>query len=191
MRLITVGIGVVLLVLGGEPCAAQLRFTPPEPPPETSQYDFLVGQWTFTAVWRLPGGEQRGGGSWTARRGLDGFALIDEWRLTSPESGETTFIGASTRIFNPKTDRWEWTFVDVYNARQEEQYAEWRDGEMHVWWDGVDPADRPYRMRVRYHDIGRDSFRWTGDRSYDGGRTWILGWLTMEVRRTRSPSPEE
>lgn len=163
--------------------SAQLRFDGADPPPETSQFDFLLGDWTFDAVWHLPNGEQRAAGTWTARKGLDGFAVVDEWRILNRETGAPVYIGASTRTFNPRTDRWEWTFLDVFNARREEQFGEWRDGEMHLWWNGTDANGREYRMRVRYYDITPDSFLWSADRSYDGGATWIRGWLTMRVVR--------
>ncbi|HEX9887385.1 MAG TPA: hypothetical protein VGA70_12895 [Longimicrobiales bacterium] len=54
---------------------------------------------------------------------------------------------------------------------------------MHLWWDGTDAQGRHFAMRVRYYDITTDHFRWQGDRSLDGGETWIEGWLTMEVTR--------
>jgi hypothetical protein len=151
------------------------------PPLEASQFDFLIGDWTFAAVWKTPAGSRTGGGTWTARKAFEGYGIADEWRVL--RDGDVAYLGASMRIYDVARGAWHLTFSDVFNGRWEDQFAEFRDGEMHLSWGGWDARGRRYLMRVRYYDISSDHFRWKGDRSYDGGATWIDGWLTMEVTR--------
>lgn len=155
----------------------------PPPPPEASQFDYLLGDWTYTGVWRTPNGERHGVGTWTARKAFDGFGVVDEWRILDAPGGNTVYLGTTSRVYSAAKGHWDMRFISVPGMTWHEQYAEWRDGEMHLWWTGEDQQGRQYQMRVRYYDISEDSFRWRGDRSYDGGRTWVENWLTMEVTR--------
>ncbi len=152
------------------------------PPPEATQFDYLVGDWTFTGVWKLPNGERQGVGTWKARKALDGFGVVDEWRVLDRQGGSTVIFGTTYRIYSPAKGHWDMRFLNVFNATWHEQFAEWRDGEMHLWWTGEDQRGK-FQMRVRYYDITENNFRWRADRSYDGGVTWIENWLTMEVTR--------
>jgi len=154
----------------------------PNPPPQSSQFDYLLGDWTFSAVWRTPNGERSGGGTWKAHKAFDGFGIVDEWRVIDSSSGITTYLGATVRIYSPGKRRWEMRYLNAFAGTWHEQYAEWRDAEMHLWWSGTDQLGE-FQMRVVYYDITQDSFRWKADRSYDGGVTWIDNWLTMEVTR--------
>jgi hypothetical protein len=38
-------------------------------------------------------------------------------------------------------------------------------------------------MRIRYFAIEANHFLWRGDRTTDGGKTWLLDAWTMEARR--------
>jgi len=161
---------------------AQSSDTLRTPPPEATQFDYLVGDWTFTGVWKLPNGERQGVGTWKARKALDGFGVVDEWRVLDRPGGSTVILGTTYRIYNRAKSHWDMRFLNVFNAKWDEQYAEWRDGEMHLWWTSEDQRGT-FQVRVRYYDISENSFRWRADRSYDGGVTWIENWLTMEVTR--------
>jgi hypothetical protein len=44
-------------------------------------------------------------------------------------------------------------------------------------------SPHPSQWRIRYHDIEADRFLWNGDRSLDGGKTWVKDFMTLEVRR--------
>lgn len=156
---------------------------PRRPPPEASQFDYLVGDWTFEAVWKTPAGIRAGGGTWTARKSFGGYGIADEWAVV--RGGEVAYLGASMRIYDVSRGAWHLTFCNVFSAECGDQHAEFRDGEMHLWWEGLDTRGRRYLMRVRYYDITPGHFRWKGDRSYDGGITWVDGWLTMDVTRVK------
>ncbi len=160
----------------------QSQETLASPAPEATQFDFLVGDWTYTAVWKTPNGERRGVGTWTARKAFDGFGVVDEWRILDAPGGNTTYLGTSARVYSPAKGHWDMRFLNVRNATWHEQFAESRDGEMFLWWTGEDLRGQ-FRMRVRYYDIDENSFRWRADRSYDDGATWIENWLMMEVTR--------
>jgi hypothetical protein len=44
-------------------------------------------------------------------------------------------------------------------------------------------SDRLAMMCIRYYDIGPERFSWTGDRSTDGGKTWVKESQRNEARR--------
>lgn len=162
--------------------AASPQLPDTTPPPEASQFDFLVGDWTFTAHTKNPRLPPRYSGRWTARRALGGFGITDEWRILTPD-GKTAYLGFTARVYDRKTKSWKLQFLNVFAGRWSTQHALFRDGEMHLWWDDEEPDGRPFTVRVRYFDIRPDGFRWEMNRSYDGGATWIDDYLTMETHR--------
>ena len=172
------------LALAAATASGQTLELPP-PPSAASQFDFLVGDWTWTGIWQLPSGEIQGNGTWSGRSALGGYGITDEWRILDGPGGEPIYLGASTRYFNPVANEWQLKFVNAATGEWSDQHAEWRDGEMNVWWSGETAGGQAFEMRVRYYDISRDGFKWQGDRSFDGGDTWIEGWLRMDIVRGR------
>lgn len=155
------------------------------PPAEASQFDYLIGDWTFVAQSKSPNTPPTYEGRWTARRAFDGFGIVDEWRVLTPD-GATAYLGFTARVFDRESMTWKLQFLNVRAGRWSTQHAVFRDGEMHLWWEEQDADGRPFTARVRYFDIQPDSFRWEMDRSYDGGASWIEDFLTMTVRRGQS-----
>ncbi len=175
---------VLLLLAVPAAAAGQNSFDAPQPPPEASQFDYLLGSWTFVAHTKNPNSPVPDySGTWRATKAYDGFGIEDEWRIVNPDNGAAVYIGKSMRVYNPAEKRWDLRFLDVYRAAFSEQFAQWRDGEMHLWWSGRDRRG-DYQVKVKYYDITPDRFRWKMDRSYDDGASWIEDYLTMEVVRS-------
>ena len=86
--------------------------------------------------------------------------VLDQWGLVSTEGGTgLQNIGTGHRI----------------------------GAEMHIEHKFGVTSPNPSLWRIRYYDIGPDRFSWTGDRSTDGGKTWIAKWLQIEARRIGPP----
>jgi len=169
---------------------------PPAPtaPREATQFDFLVGQWEIVAQPYVAGlaakihGSPKFPGVWKAWRGLDGFGIEDEVRLTD-ESGNPRALTHTLRIFDATAKRWNISSLDVYRSNFTTANAEWRDGQMHVSSQGTDQEGKAYVSRARFHDITPNSFRLQQDRSYDAGRTWTEAFLKIEAKRVAAVAP--
>jgi hypothetical protein len=136
-------------------------------------YGWLIGSWQFEAtVFAADGTKHRGRGEIRAAWVLEGRALQDVWILPG------VFYGTTLRIYDPAIDAWHIIWSDPlrqYYTRQTGR-ARGRD----IVQDGSDAAGTPTRWS--FTDITSNSFRWLGERSDDGGRTY---WLQAEFLVTR------
>ena len=144
-------------------------------------FDYLLGDWEFTAVSKMPDGPQKFRGYWSALR-LDDGQVLDEYRVVSDE-GETWYVTATLRNYNVFMDRWELVgarsgtgLLDFGTARRE-------GDEMRIEQTFGVASGEPSILRIRYHDIQQDRFSWTADRSTDGGKTWVKDFQQIEARR--------
>jgi len=144
-------------------------------------FDYLLGDWEFTAVRQMPDGPQKFRGYWSALR-LDDGQVLDEYRVVSDE-GETWYVTATLRNYNVFMDRWELVgassgsgLLDFGTARREGDEVKLEQS------FGV-ASGEPSILRIRYHDIQKDRFSWTADRSTDGGNTWVKDFQQIEARR--------
>jgi hypothetical protein len=144
-------------------------------------FDYLLGDWEFTAVRKMPDGPQKFRGYWSALR-LDDGQVLDEYRVVSDE-GQTWYVTATLRNYNVFMDRWELVgassgtgLLDFGTARRE-------GDEMRIEQTFGVASGEPSVLRIRYYDIQKDRFSWTADRSTDGGKTWIKDFQQIEARR--------
>ena len=157
-------------------------------PRETSQYDFLLGEWELTIRMPPPSlaarihGMPALIGTWKAWRALDGWGVEDELRITD-KAGNPRAFNKSTRVYDPTAKRWSVTTLDVYRARFNSVSAEWKGTEMLLSSKGTDPDGQPYQSRTRIYDITPTSFKFQQDRSTDDGKSWTEGTLRMEAKR--------
>jgi hypothetical protein len=190
---------LAMLALLASPAPAAAQHDPAAPPPRTapheaSQFEFLVGQWEIVAKPYVAGlaarihGSPTFPGTWKAWRGLDGWGIEDEIRLTD-ESGNPRALTHFLRAYDPAARHWILSSLDVYRSSFQTATAEWRDGEMHVSSRGTDSEGRAYVSRARFHDIAPNSFHFQQDRSYDDGRTWTEGFLKIEAKRVAAAAP--
>jgi len=183
-------IALSLLVAVATPVAAQHGGSAPSntAPREASQYDFLIGQWEIVAEPRLEGlaarihGNPKFPGTWKAWRGLDGWGIEDEIRLTDG-SGNPQALTHFLRSYDPEAQHWIVASLDIYHARLTSATCEWRNGEMHLESRGTDSDGKAFVSRGRFYEIGPDGFRFQQDRSYDDGHTWTEGFLRIRAKR--------
>ena len=164
--------------------AATARASPdsskPVPPPEASQFDFLIGTWDVVSEPNIPGVPAKVYGRWTAQKSADGFMVVDEYRI-SDGSGGTAYLGETYRVYNPKAKRWEYRFVEPFSGTWHEGTAVKEGTEMHLT-QGTPGGGG--MTQIRYYDISRDHFSWVSQRSRDGGKTWTAG-AKIEATRTK------
>lgn len=158
--------------------------------PEARQFDFLVGQWQVNGEVKVSGlvamihGHPKLAGSWKAWRSADGRGIEDELTLTDA-SGRPVSALHSTRSFSREENCWRIRGRDAYKGDLPPATARRQGDEMLVTSSGTTPEGRHYRNRTHYLAITPAGFRMVQDRSYDEGKTWDTGAVTLDVRRTR------
>ena len=191
-------LALAALLLAPVPLAAQHRGSAAPPPSaaprESSQFDFLVGQWEVVAqpkaatlAQRIHGAPKLPG-TWKAWRALDGWGVEDELRLTDP-SGNPRLLSHHVRFYDGAARRWTISNVDVYKGATSTSAAEWRGGEMLVSGKGTDEEGKAYLSRATFSKITPSSFSYRIDRSFDGGKSWTEGVTRIEARRVAANAP--
>ena len=138
-----------------------------------NDFDYLIGDWEFTAVSKQWG---KFNGLWSAVR-LETGQILDEYRVLD-EKGGTIYVTTTLRNYNKSTDQWELVGLDEGNGLHDIGTAK-RDGaEMRI-----EQTYGPSKWRIRYYNISADHFSWAADRSTDGGKTWVTSYQTIEARR--------
>lgn len=144
-----------------------------------SDFDYLLGDWEFTAQNQEYG---KFNGRWSAVRLATG-QILDEYRVTG-DKGETYYVTTTIRAYNAKADRWELIGIDDGGGLQDFGTAQRAGDEMHIEQRFGVAAGKPVTMRIRYYNIHTDRFSWNADRSTDGGKTWVKDFMHIEARRT-------
>jgi hypothetical protein len=149
---------------------------------EPADYDFLVGTWRFTFQARHEDGSftPAFSGHWVFTKketGGQGVLLEDHWRPDDPTS--TWDAGTWTyRAYNPERRLWEMQGINT-NVGAWQPGLMWTadDNRLLTEWYGS------MLVRFRYFAIQPDRFLWRADATFDGGRTWVRDYWTMEVHR--------
>jgi hypothetical protein len=127
-------------------------------------------------------------GTWKGWRAFDGFGVEDELRITD-QSGNPRSLSHAMRYYDANAKRWITTTLDVYRGAFSTSSAEWRDGVMTVTSHGTDAEGKVYASRARYYDITPTSFRFRLDRSFDEGKSWTEGELSIDAKRVAVAAP--
>ena len=128
-------------------------------------YGRFVGSWSMAAtVYPDDGSRHEAPGeiyfSWV----LEGRAIQDVWILPG------VFCGTTLRVYDPAIDAWRILWSDPLRQFYARQIGR-AEGNDIVQYGTNDAGDT---LRWSFTEIGADSFRWTGERSRDGGKTWQL-----------------
>lgn len=181
--------GLLLLCAPAGGGLASAQAAPPTAEQQRARYeahkgdfDYLLGDWEFTATRHPPTGVETFGGRWSAVRLAEGAEIFDEFRVLG-DSGQTWHLSHTLRSYNARLDRWELIGTDEGQGLQNFGTAQKVGAEMHIEQTFAAMSDRPARWRIRYYAIAPDHFSWTADRSLDKGRTWTSPYMTIEARR--------
>ena len=180
-----------LALLGPSLSVAQQGPTPKAPPPEASQFDFLLGEWTVDVTSKAPGTPPRYHGLWRAAKTLNGLGIVDEYGVFD-DAGRIVYAGTTLRVFDTKAATWTMRYVDEFGGEtgRWSELAGVKDGaEMHVEQRGQSRDGRTTVLKIRYYNIQPDHFSWAADHSSDGGATWLRDYWRIEAaRRVGTPS---
>ena len=142
------------------------------------EFDYLLGDWEFTSEDKEHGKLR---GYWSAVKLAEG-QILDEYRVVG-DNGETYYVTSTLRNYNKFLARWELIGSEPGSGLQDFGTARRVGDEMHIEQTfGVASGTRSM-MRIRYYNIRPDAFSWAGDRSTDGGKTWVKNHLTIEAKR--------
>ncbi len=164
------------------------RYGKPNPnaPQELSQFAFLIGKWRCDPKLKREDGTWESlNAIWEGRYILDGYAIADEYRMTTP-AGELLVLGINLRCYDSKKKAWnmKWlnalagTWVDLGPKELGGVMAD----EKAISYSMKEPVARHAFTRATYTNISADHFTWRGDRSNDG-KTWEE-FLVIEVYRS-------
>jgi hypothetical protein len=147
------------------------------------EFDYLLGDWEFTAVNR-DGGFR---GRWTAVRLPETGQIMDEFRIVS-NSGDTLFVSTTLRAYNAVLNRWELVSMDNRGTGLQNFGTAHQDGkEMLIEQTFGSGTPTAWTSRIRYYNILPNQFSWISDRSLDGGKTWVKDFQRIEARRIGAP----
>ncbi|HUZ65015.1 MAG TPA: hypothetical protein VMU82_15020 [Acetobacteraceae bacterium] len=137
----------------------------PERADKMGLYGWLIGQWEMDATMHGDDGTRhRGRGEIHFAWALEGRAIQDVWILPG------VFYGTTLRIYDPGLDAWHILWSDPLRQFYTRQIGRAQGPDI-VQEGRNDAGDA---VRWRFIDITPDSFRWLGERSTDGGKTWQL-----------------
>jgi hypothetical protein len=138
-----------------------------------SLYGWLIGSWQMAAtVFSADGTKHSGRGEIHFAWALEGRAVQDVWILPG------VFYGTTLRVYDPGLDAWHIVWSDPLRQYYSRQIGRARGRD--IVQEGSDLSGTPTRWS--FTDITPDSFRWLGERSEDGGKTY---WLQAEFLATR------
>jgi hypothetical protein len=135
-------------------------------------YGWLIGDWTMTTVThRDDGTVHNGSGEIHLGWVLEGRAIQDVWVLYG------IFYGTTLRVYDAAIDAWHILWSDPVRQYYTRQIGR-KQGNDIVQVGALGDLT----LRWSFTDITPDSFRWVGERSTDGGKTWAL---QSDYRATR------
>jgi len=152
-------------------------------------YAFLVGSWSLDVRYPQPDGTSlRSRGEVHAGWVLEGRAIQDVWIVPARglPRGELPapfeFYGTTLRIYDPGLDAWHILWSDPMRQLYRRQLGRAEGPDIVQF--GTD--DSGGQVRWSFRDRTADAFRWCGERSADGGASWIL---MAEFRARRETPP--
>lgn len=144
-------------------------------PAALSLFAFLIGRWRCEAKIRSADGDwQTFAATWLGRFVLDGYAIADEYRMTSA-AGEPIVLGMNLRAYDAARRVWniKWlnalagTWVDL---GPEELGGVRFDGQSIIYAFKEPVATHAY-TRATYTNMSKTHFTWRGEKS-DDGEAW-------------------
>lgn len=150
-------------------------------------YGWLIGSWEVDVTdYDLGATPRKSKGEWHFSRTLEGRAIQDVFivPIRGAREGigkEGNRYGNTFRFYDPKIDAWHITWFNPVRHVKNELVAR-RKGTDIVQEGKLDDGTL---MRWSFVDIKSDSFRWLGESSNDGGKTWVLGAEFFVKKRSR------
>lgn len=158
----------------------------PNAPQELSKFAFLVGKWRSEAKLKQQDGTWEDlRALWEGRYILDGYAIADEYRMTTL-AGELLVLGINIRTYDAKKKAWNLKWLNALAGTWTDLGPEELGGVVAdakaISYLMKEPVAQHAFTRATYTNISADHFTWRGDRSNDG-KTWDE-FLVIELDRS-------
>jgi hypothetical protein len=140
-------------------------------------YGWLIGSWEAEVVdYNEDGSKRFSSGEWHFRRVLEGRAVQDVW-ISPPRSKRSSELplegnryGTTIRYYDSAINSWRIKWINPVRSVFNELIAR-KEGDIIVQ-EGFGPDGS--RIRWNFSEIKKDSCRWSGEISFDEGKTWKL-----------------
>jgi hypothetical protein len=140
-------------------------------------YGRFSGAWSMAAtVHREDGSRHEGAGQIHFDWVLEGRAIQDVWILPG------VFYGTTLRVYDPAIDAWHILWSDPLRQFYARQIGRARGNDIVQ----LGKSDAGETLRWSFSEITASSFRWTGERALNDGKSWQL---QAEFLARRSPTP--
>jgi hypothetical protein len=146
------------------------------PPPEASQFDFWIGEWTVTQ----PDGKAAGESRILSING--GRALLENWT-----SASGNYAGKSLNSYDAASGKWKQFWVDT-GGLVLELSGGMVDGSMVLSGKSKGPAGKDMLDRISWTPNADGSVRQHWEQSDDGGATWKTA---FDGRYVKKPAKAE
>lgn len=158
----------------------------PNAPPELSRFAFLIGKWQFEAKLKHKDGtEESFSGMWEGRYVLGGYAIADEYRMTT-SAGELVVLGMNLRAYDSKKKAWNMKWLNALAGTWVDLGPEELGGvavdEKSISYSMKEPVAAHAFTRATYTIVSENHFTWRGERSNDQ-KTWEE-FLVIDVYRS-------
>jgi hypothetical protein len=138
---------------------------------EAQTFDRLVGTWDADFTFPKPDGTvSRKKGELHFGWVMDGYAVQDLWIGYPAGAQKERTIGTTLRFYDTKLKQWRIVFINPHSGYVVATQGG-REGDRIVL-RGIDTDGLP--IRWTFSDITPAVFRWQGEKSHDGGKTWTL-----------------
>jgi hypothetical protein len=143
-------------------------------PPESKQFDFLIGDWDVAATKYKADGTvlTQYKAIWSAQYLNNERMIMDDFKALAPTGQEVSSM-VTLRTYSEVTRRWEMSGLAARQpAWNAEWHGEWKEGEMLLDAIGKNPNGITVTNKIRFFNIAKDSFNWESRMSMDSGKTW-------------------
>lgn len=157
-----------------------------DPPPAASDFNFLLGEWNTQQTFLAVDGSVQATlfGTWRAQSIDNGRMIMDEYIRILP-GGVKIHAGYTLRTYSPSTQRWEMTHLQPLKPVAALGFHGRRQGdEIHLEARSTDSDGHLILTKIRFFQIGENSFDWAQRNSFDGGETWHRTMLIKAQRIT-------
>lgn len=144
-------------------------------PQELSRFAFLLGQWRCDARLRREDGAWESlKATWEGRYILDGYAIANEYRMTTP-AGDLLVLGINLRSYDAKKKTWNMKWLNALGGTWTDLGLEELGGvkinEKGITYSMKEPVASHAFTRATYTNISANHFTWRGEKS-DDGKAW-------------------
>ena len=132
--------------------------------PEANQFDFWLGNWNLTYNDTMHASNQ-------ITKELESCVIHEHFKDPA-----TKYFGESWSVYNPKTKKWQQTWVDSQGG-----YIVltgiFEKGAMTLFTEPtIDATGKKIQYRMLFTNISAEKFDWKWDLTNDEGKTWKTNW---------------